>query len=153
MALKSPYNLDDHIYEHLVQSSDSAIPPKELPDMYILPSLPFRHQGLRETYSAFTGASKAEYHYPSNGRPSPEFIYYHQATPCRMYGRNVFQIVQKKGIPTEDKFSYGTNEHPIAEIYQSAQCRRLSGFSRIHTIDGAKHALVENSPVFIAQPL
>jgi len=35
----------------------------------------------------------------------PKFIYYHQETPC---GR----ILQKKGIPTEDEFSYGTNEHP-----------------------------------------
>jgi len=31
--------------------------------------------------------------------------------------------------------------------------RRLSGFSRIHTINGAKHALVENGPLFIALPL
>jgi len=76
MALKSPYNPDDQIYEHLVQSLDSAIPPEELPAMYILPSLPVRHQS-----------------------------------------------------------------------------RRLSSFSRIHTIDGVKHVLVENGPVFIALPL
>jgi len=81
MALKSPYNPDDQIYEHLVQSSDSAIQPEELPAMHILPSLPVRHQGLRETCAAFTGASIAEYHFPSNGRLSPEFIYYHHATP------------------------------------------------------------------------
>jgi len=30
---------------------------------------------------------------------------------------------------------------------------RLSGISRIHTINGVKHALVENSPVFIALTL
>jgi len=53
MALKSPYNPD-------VQSSDSAIPPEELPAIYLLPSLPVRHQGLRETCAAFTGASIAE---------------------------------------------------------------------------------------------
>jgi len=34
-----------------------------------------------------------------------------------------------------------------------AQSRRLSSFSRIHTIDGVKHVLVENGPVFIALPL
>jgi len=53
---------------------------------------------------------------------SPEFIYYHQATPHGMYGRNVhaFQILQKRGIATEAKFNYGTNEHPSAEVYQSA---------------------------------
>jgi len=34
-----------------------------------------------------------------------------------------------------------------------AQGRRLSGSFRIHTIDGVKHVLVENSPVFIALPL
>jgi len=60
---------------------------------------------------------------------------------------------QKRGIPTESEFSYGTEEHPSAEVYQSAHGQRLSGFSRIHTIDGVKHALVENGPVFIALPL
>jgi len=70
-----------------------------------------------------------------------------------MYGRNVFQILQKKGIAIEAKFSYGTNEHPSAEVYQLARGRRLSGSSRTHTIDGVKHALVENCPVFIALPL
>jgi len=66
-----------------------------------------------------------------------------------MYGRNVFQILQKKGYP-QDKFSYRTTKHPSDEVYQSAQSRRLSSFSRIHTIDRAKHALIENGPVFIA---
>jgi len=120
MALKSPYDPEDQIYEHLVQSLDSAIPPEELPAMYLLPSLPVRHQGERETGVAFTGASIAEYHFPSIGRLSPEFIYYHQATPRGMYGRNVDQILQKKGIPTEDEFSYGTTKHPSDEVYQSA---------------------------------
>jgi len=70
-----------------------------------------------------------------------------------MYGRNVFQILQKKGIQTKDKFSYGTKKHPSDEVYQSAQSRRLSSFSRIHTIDRVKHALIENGPVFIALSL
>jgi len=112
MVLKSPYNPDEQIYEHLVQSSDSAIPPEELLATYILPHLPIRHQGLRETCAAFTGASIAEYHFPSNGQLSPKFIYYHQVTPLGMYGRKVFQILQKKCIHTKDEFNYGTNEHP-----------------------------------------
>jgi len=70
-----------------------------------------------------------------------------------MYGRNVFQILQKKGISTEDKFSYGTTKCPSDEAYQSARGRRLTSFSRIHTIDGAKHMLIENGLVFIALPL
>jgi len=78
MALKSPYDPEDQIYEHLVQSSDSAILSKELPAMYILPSLPVRHQGLRETCTAFTGALIAEYHFLSTGQLLPEFIYCHQ---------------------------------------------------------------------------
>jgi len=70
-----------------------------------------------------------------------------------MYGRNMFQILQKKGIPTKNEFSYGTNKRPSDEVYQLVQSRRLSSFSRIHTIDGVEHALVENGPVFIALPL
>jgi hypothetical protein len=64
-----------------------------------------------------------------------------------------FRYYKKKGIPTKDEFNYGTNKHPSAKIYQSAQSRRLSSFSRIHTIDRVKHTLVENSPVLIALPL
>jgi len=59
----------------------------------------------------------------------------------------------KKRIPTEDEFSYGTTKRPSDEVYQSLQKRRLSSFSMIHTIDGVKHALIENGPVFIALPL
>jgi len=61
-------------------------------------------------------------------------------TSCGMYGRNVFQILKKKGVPTEDNFSYGTNGRPSDEVYQSTQSRRLSSFSRIYTIDRVKHA-------------
>jgi len=78
MALKSPYDPNDQIYEHLVQSLDLAIQPEELPAMYLLPSLPVRHQGQRETCAAFTGALIAEYHFPNpSDRLSPKFIYYH----------------------------------------------------------------------------
>jgi len=59
----------------------------------------------------------------------------------------------KKGIPTEDKFSYGTTYCPSDEVYQLARRRRLSSFSRIHTIDRVKYALIENGLVFIALPL
>jgi len=113
MALKSPYDPEDQIYEHLVQSSDLAIPPEELPAMYILPSLPVRHQGKRETCAAFTGASIAEYHFPFIGRLLPEFIYYHQATPRGMYGRNVFQILQKKGYPQRASSAMGLPNVPM----------------------------------------
>jgi len=40
-----------------------------------------------------------------------------------MYGRNVFQILQKKGIPTKDKFSCGATECPSDEVYELAQRR------------------------------
>jgi len=59
----------------------------------------------------------------------------------------------KNGISTEDEFSYGTTKPPSDEVYQLAQGRRLSSFSRIHTIDGEKHVLVESGQVFIALPL
>jgi len=113
MALKSPYDPEDQIYEHLVQSLDSAIPPEESPAMYLLPSLPVRHQGQRETCAAFTGASIAEYHFPSIGQLSLEFIYYHQATPHGMYGRNVFQILPKKGYPQRTSSATGVPNVPV----------------------------------------
>jgi len=73
--------------------------------------------------------------------------------PQRDVWRKCVSNTTKKGISTEDKFSYGTTKRPSDEVYQSAQGRRLSSFSRIHTIDRAKHALIENGLVFIALPL
>jgi len=67
-----------------------------------------------------------------------------------MYGRNVFQILQKKGIPTKDKFSYGLTNVPVMK---SISWPKASSFSRIHTIDRVKHTLIENGLVFIALPL
>jgi len=113
MALKSPYDPDDQIYEHLVQCSDLAIQPEELPVMYILPSLPIRHQGQRETCAAFTGASIAEYHFPSIGRLSPKFIYYHQATPCGCMAEMSFKYYKKKGYPQRTSSATGLPNVPV----------------------------------------
>jgi len=62
-----------------------------------------------------------------------------------------FRYYKKRN--TKDEFNYGTNECPSDEVYQLAQGRRLSSFSRIYIIDGGKHVLIENGPVFIALPL
>jgi len=135
---------------------DSVIPPKELPALYLLPSLPVRHQGLRKTCTAFTGALIAEYHFPSIDQLSPKFIYYYQVTPCRMYGRNVFQILQKKEYQLRTSSAMGLM---IIQVMRSISrpkgggCQASPGFSRIHSIDGVKHALIENGLVFIVLPL
>jgi len=71
--------------------------------MYLLPSLPVRHQGQRETCTAFTEALIAEYHFPSTDQLSPEFIYYHCTTPRGMYGRNVLDI--SKSVPGDKSLS------------------------------------------------
>jgi len=153
MALKSPYDPEDQIYEHLVQLSDSAILPEELPAMYLLPSLPVRHQGQRETCAAFTGASIAEYHFLSIGQLLPSLYTITEQPPAGCMEEMCLRYYKKKGISTEDKFSYGTTKRPNDEVYQLAPGRRLSSFSRIHTIDRAKHVLIENGLVFIALPL
>jgi len=133
MALKSPYNPEDQIYEHLVQSLDSAIPPKDLPAMYLLPSLPVRHQGQRETCAAFTGASMAEYHFPSTDQLSPEFIYYHCTTPpSGMYGRNVFQILKKKGYPQRTSSTTGLPNVPVMKSIswpKAGGCQAFLGYT------------------------
>jgi len=139
MALKSPDDPDDQIYEHLVQSSDSAIPPKELPSMYILTAGPegdlrCLHRGLNSRVPLpLQWQSVTQVHLlpPCN-------------TPWHVWQEHIPDTT-KKGIATEAKFNYGTEEHPNADVYHLAHGRRLEGFSRIQTIDGAKHALVENS--------
>jgi len=113
MALKSPYNPDDQIYEHLVQSSDLAIQSSQ---SYIY-ALSFWDSSQTSGPEGDLGSL----HWGLNGRvPLPihwptiaEFIYYHQAAPCGMYGRNVFQILQKKEYPPRTSSAMGSMSIPV----------------------------------------
>jgi len=68
MALKSQYNPDDQIYEHIVQSSDSSILPEELSSMYILPVCTHHQWG-----KACAGGEQPSVHSPASIQQRPAF--------------------------------------------------------------------------------
>src|ERR1700761_6159365 len=109
-ALLSPRDPDDCIYEHIAcgQVTTNSILPEEF-DLrsYMRPA---RDQGVRPTCAAFCASAMREIQEKKHGvldeYMSPEFIYFHRENKpgAGMYGRNVFQILQKIGTVPESMF-------------------------------------------------
>jgi C1A family cysteine protease len=134
-----------------------------MPAEFIIPGAKeSRDQGLRSTCAAFAGAFiKEMQEYKDcqfNGRMSPEFIYYHRENkPAHgMFGRNVFQILQRFGSVPEDIYPYEDTDDalpPSKDIYDVAANYRIANFARVSTIDGLKRALLELGPAMMILPL
>lgn len=125
--------------------------------MHLAPDV--RDQGLRGTCAAFVGAGIKSMHYKKmtgvSLQLSPEFIYYHRENkPSNgMYGRNVFQVLQKIGVPEETDHPYNNTKKPSRMAYQRAQNFKISNYARITTLDGLKRALYELGPCYLLVPL
>lgn len=161
-ALKSPDDSSDLIYEHAAHGSIYTI--KEMPDEFDLRShtLPSRDQGPRGTCAAFTAAAIKEIQENRDngfrGYTSPEFIYYHRVNKpaSGMYGRNVFQILQKIGSVPDSDYEYLDDESarkPSKKLYEQAALSRIANFARVITPEGLKLALLELGPCFLLLPL
>lgn len=163
-ALISPIDLDDRIYEHVAYGCNQCnyyLAP--VPDEFDLRThvKPSRDQGARPTCAAFCAATIREIHERKNGSfddyMSPEFIYYHRENkPGRgMYGRNVFQILQKIGSVPESSFPYATGDpkHIDKKMYKLASKYRIANYARITTMEGLKRALLEIGPCYLQLPL
>lgn len=160
-ALKSPDDPDDCIYEHVAHGFTgyySAV----IPDSFDLRPAAYtaRDQELRGTCAAFAGATVREiqelHEQGRTERMSPEFIYFHrQNRPSSgMYGRNVFQILQKIGTVPESVYPYNTPDSQFNnELYDIAAQHRISTFARVTTSDGLKRALLEIGPCYLQLPL
>lgn len=73
-----------------------------------------------------------------------------------MYGRNVFQILQRIGSVPESVYPYCNDEDappPDEDLYKIAAQYRIANFARITTIDGLKKALIEYGPCYLQLPL
>ncbi|SIP85989.1 Peptidase C1A (papain) [Pacmanvirus A23] len=162
-ALKSPDDPSDWIFEHLAQGPPGTYA-KEFPDEFDLRrhSMPVRNQGTRGTCAAFTAATIKEIQENRETAffeyMSPEFIYYHrQNKPSDgMYGRNVFQILQKVGTVPESMYPYtedGNLEPPNKKLYEHASQYKIANFAKVTTIDGLKRALLELGPCYLLLPL
>jgi hypothetical protein len=164
-ALKSPDDIRDWIFEHVGRGAndDQTI---LLPDEYDLRihSPPARNQGRRGTCAAFTAAAIKEIQESIDcgfkQRMSPEFIYYHRMNKPGngMYGRNVFQILQKIGCVPEHMYPYCESDakvhgKPTKMHYEHAGLYRIANYARVTTIDGLKHALYTTGPCYILLPL
>lgn len=163
-ALKSPEDPGDWIFEHLAQGSPGTYR-TEFPEEFDLRpyAQPCRDQGTRGTCAAFTAAAIKEIQEQRdcgfNEWMSPEFIYYHRDSKplSGMYGRNVFQILQRIGTVPESAYPYLSADRdaqsPSKKLYESAAQYRIANFARVTTCDGLKRALLEIGPCYLLLPL
>lgn len=163
-ALRSPEDPDDCIYEQLAQGPIGYYL-SEFPEEYDLRkhAQTSRDQGSRGTCAAFTAAAIKEIQESRdcnfNEWMSPEFIYYHRENKpaSGMYGRNVFQILQRIGSVPESLYPYSSVDSeippPQQELYETAAKYRIANFARVNTCDGLKRALLELGPGYLQLPL
>ena len=89
---------------------------------------------------------------------SPQFIYNNRKNQDSegMYGRDVMNILRKKGICFEKNYEYGKIESPNQiekKLYDIAKNHIISNYARVYTIDALKKALIKNGPCYIAVPV
>lgn len=159
-ALKSPDDPNDFIFERIAAAPIGYYLDKFPEELDIRGRVTARDQGRRSTCAAFVGAEIKEIH---NGDKhaecmSPEFIYYHRTNKpaSGMYGRNVFQILQKIGCVPEDVYPYLEDEtasRPSDDLYIMAARYRIANYARVTTVDGLKRALLEIGPCYLQLPL
>lgn len=143
---------------------DEAQPPRKLPETLDL--RPYmnkvRDQGSRGTCAAFSAAAAKEYQeHIDNTRFkeyfSPDSIYLQRenADSEGMYGRDVMRILQHGGACREELFPYQGVEEPegIPEPAKEEMPHyRIKKYAQVHTIEGAKRALLEYGPLLICLP-
>jgi C1A family cysteine protease len=155
-AMKSPEDRRDWIYEGLARGD-----PDDIPTEYSLAEYMGRPkaQGSRGTCAAFVGAGiKAINHRRSTGSElefSAEFIYYNrQNRPVSgMFGRDLFNILRKYGVPPESKYPYESKRKPSSSVYNIAQNYRIAAYARVISADGLRRALYELGPCYLLLPL
>jgi C1A family cysteine protease len=163
-SLRSPDDPYDWVYEHITNGTTTMFL-SEIPEEFDLRQYtqPARDQGIRGTCAAFTASAikeiteKRESEF--DGWMSPEFIYYHRKNKpgVGMYGRDVFQILQRIGSVPEDSYPYSTKENktppPTRKMYKEAAKYKIHSYARVKTCDGLKRALLEIGPCYLMLPL
>jgi len=155
-ALKSPDDSRDWSYEALARGSEDT-----LPEEFSYMGSPVRDQGAEKLCAAFAGAAIKEIHCRQDGVDitlSPHFIYHHRINKGTngMYGRNVFQILNKIGtVPaemiTDDIENMSTYRYN--KLVRHAKKYRINHYARVGTIRGLKRAIIEAGPCYLSLPL
>lgn len=163
--MMSPDDSCDCVFEHIARASIGKYEAVQPPEFDLRKELKFpspRDQGTRGTCAAMVGATIKEIQEARDcgftDRMSPEFIYFHRDNRPSggMYGRNVFQILQKIGSVPESIYPYRDDESaqkPSDELYEIANHFKIANFARVTTTSGLKKALLEIGPCYIQLPL
>lgn len=164
-AMMSPDDSCDCVFEHIARAASGKYEAVQPPEFDLRKELKFpspRDQGTRGTCAAMVGATIKEIQEARDcgftDRMSPEFIYFHRDNRPSggMYGRNVFQILQKIGSVPENIYPYRSDESaqkPSDELYEIANHFKIANFARVTTTSGLKKALLEIGPCYIQLPL
>lgn len=155
----SPEDSRDWIFESLARGKYTDLPHEFNLRRYI--SL-CRDQGSRGTCAAVTAVTIKEIHLARRGEQialSPEFLYYHRSTKpaSGMYGRDVFQVMQRMGTVAEIDYPYATADNkttsPTNVLYSQALQLRIANYARVLSTDGLKRALCELGACYLLLPL
>lgn len=158
LVFKSPVDERDWNYDNLPLTTTPTFP-KVWDLRPYLP--PVREQGIRGTCAAFTSCCMKEYHEKLDhkeftGYMSPESVYfYRQNKPQEgMFCRDVMKILHKHGVAREQFQPYSRVEPKSLspKAIEDAKRFKVQGYAQVHTIHGAKAALMSDGPLLIAFP-
>ena len=156
-TVKSPEDSRDYIMETILNYQNP------LPDTFDLRKKlkSIRNQGELGTCAAMTAACIKEYHERINinykNYFSPMFVYNNRKNQDSegMYGRDVMNILSKKGICPEKDMKYGTIIKPEDidnTIYEKCKNYKIKAYAKINTVDGLKKSLILYGPCYISFP-
>jgi len=159
LVTRSPIDERDWAYEGIPLQAPVGYPKT----FDLRPHLPpIRNQGSRGTCAAFTTCCIKEYHekidHPENfkGYMSPDSVYFYRSNkPSEgMYCRDVMKILQKYGAAREQFQPYSNNEPSrlAPNAIKDASRFKIKNYAQIHTISGAKKALMTSGPLLFAFP-
>lgn len=156
---KSPEDHRDWAYEGLALAAVPTDFPKEYDLRPHLP--PVRNQGSRGTCAAFTSCCIKEYqesidHEEFEGYMSPDSVYFYRSNKPDegMFCRDVMKILSKRGVAREILLPYSDKEPRSLspEVVKDAARFKIKSYAAIHTIEGAKKAIMRSGPLLVAFP-
>ena len=157
-AIESPIDDLDYIFETMVKSAgvDNKLP-KKIDYRDVLKNA--MNQGSQNTCAAFAAIACKEWQELAEIKTrinfSTQYIYNNRPNYPNegMYGRDVMDILLKKGCCRERFYRYGNFNTISDTVNQDASNFKISSYARVNTLDGLKNALHMNGPCYIAFPI
>lgn len=159
-ALRSPYDSRDYLIETLTGSTISKEGIPNMVDYRKVLKLAM-NQGKQNTCSAFAAIGCKEWQENRDIKIridfSAQYIYNNRSNYPEegMYGRDVMEILLKKGCCRESFYNYGlveTSTNISTRANEDAIKFKIRSYARVNTLDGLKKALYKYGPCYIAFP-